>query len=95
MQAETRFLKNRLTTLEKCLDNARHSCLVEMNSALAENIFENYDHVVQLAIDEAGPQVQRWHAPVNRVSLYFSLSIIFTDADIGQPSARWLLLGHV
>jgi hypothetical protein len=37
-----------------------------MSQALAENIFENYDHVVQLAIDSAAPLVQHWHSPVNR-----------------------------
>ena len=37
-----------------------------MNQALAENIFENYDHVCQLAFDAALPKVQHWHSPVNR-----------------------------
>jgi hypothetical protein len=66
MAAETQFLKSRLTALEESLEIAVHECLEEINKALAENIFDKYQHVVQLAIHEAGPEVQRWHAPVNR-----------------------------
>ena len=66
MAVETQFLKNRLAVLDRSLDNAVHECLKEMNQALAENIFENYGHVIQLAIGEAVPEVQRWHAPVDR-----------------------------
>ena len=37
-----------------------------MNLALAENIFEKYDQVVEVAVSEANITAARWHAPVNR-----------------------------
>lgn len=41
-------------------------CLYDMNQALAENIFENHEHVCQLPFDAPMPKVQRWHSSVNR-----------------------------
>lgn len=69
LAAETRFLKLRLTTLEKSLDGAVKDCLEEMTEALAEHIFENYDQVIETAISEANRTVAKWHEKVNRVSI--------------------------
>ena len=69
LAAESRFLKLRLKDLEKSLDNAVKDCLKEMNEALAEHIFENYDQLIEAAISEANITVGKWHRPVNRVSI--------------------------
>ena len=37
-----------------------------MKQALAENIFENYGHLIQLAVNEATNTAIKWGAPVNR-----------------------------
>jgi len=64
---ETCFLKSRLQTLEKSLDTAVKDCLVEMNEELAENIFDQYPGIVELAAAQAVPTAAHWGAPVNRV----------------------------
>ncbi|RDW67742.1 hypothetical protein BP6252_09138 [Coleophoma cylindrospora] len=64
--AEGRFLHNRLQNLEKNLEKAVSECLTEMKDALSENIFEHFDHVIQLAVDEAPATATKWGAPVNR-----------------------------
>jgi hypothetical protein len=66
LAAETRFLKQRLTSLEKSLEMAVKDCLKDMNEALAEHIFENYPNLVELAVSEANQTVGKWHRPVNR-----------------------------
>jgi hypothetical protein len=71
LAAETCFLKLRLKTLEKSLYNAIKNCLKQMNEALAEQIFENYEQLIEGAISEANATVSRWHSPVNRVSVFY------------------------
>jgi hypothetical protein len=66
LASETRFLKQRLMTLEKSLEKAVKDCLKDMNEALAEHIFENYPELVELAVFEANQTVGKWHRPVNR-----------------------------
>jgi hypothetical protein len=70
---ETSFLKSRLQALEKALDAAVRDCLLDMNEALAENIFENFGEVVQQAAAQALPTAQKWGSPVNRVSFIILL----------------------
>jgi hypothetical protein len=79
LAAETRFFKLRLTALEKSLDGAVKDCLKEMNEALAENIFENYDQLIEAAISEANTTVSKWHRPVNRVSILFQCGWVRSD----------------
>jgi hypothetical protein len=52
--------------LEESLDKAVLDCLKDMNEALAENIFENYEHLVLLAVNEANGTVAHWGDKVNR-----------------------------
>lgn len=66
LAAETRYLKMRLQTLEKGLQGAVSVTLKEMNTTLAENIFEKYEGLVESAIQEANTTVGKWHAPVDR-----------------------------
>ncbi|KAF8866379.1 hypothetical protein BDZ45DRAFT_639507 [Acephala macrosclerotiorum] len=66
LAAETRFLKTRLQTLEKSLENAVKECLKSMNDALAEHIFENYEHLIDVAVQEANQKAVRWHSPINK-----------------------------
>ncbi|KAL2065059.1 hypothetical protein VTL71DRAFT_4199 [Oculimacula yallundae] len=66
MAAETRFLKLRLQKLEQGLDKSVKDCMTEMTDALAENIFEHYDQLVELAIAEANNTVGKWHRKVDR-----------------------------
>ncbi|KAI9053759.1 hypothetical protein LZ554_002710 [Drepanopeziza brunnea f. sp. 'monogermtubi'] len=66
LAAGTRFLKLRLKMLEESLDKAVRDCLKDMTEALAENIFENYEHLVQLAVNEANGTVAHWGDKVNR-----------------------------
>ncbi|KAH6709607.1 Dynamin family-domain-containing protein [Leptodontidium sp. MPI-SDFR-AT-0119] len=66
LAAETKFLKLRLQKLEQSLDKAVMDCLKEMNDTLAENIFEHYEHLVELAVAEANNTVGNWHRKVNR-----------------------------
>ncbi|CZT47980.1 uncharacterized protein RSE6_08614 [Rhynchosporium secalis] len=66
LAAETRFLKLRLQKLEQGLDKAVKDCLKDMTDALAENIFEHYDELVEIAISEANTTVANWHRAVNR-----------------------------
>ncbi|CZR50756.1 uncharacterized protein PAC_00630 [Phialocephala subalpina] len=66
LAAETRFLKTRLQTLEMSLENAVKECLKSMNDALAEHIFENYEQLIELAVQQANKTVARWNSPINR-----------------------------
>lgn len=66
LATETRYLKTLLQILEKGLEGAVSATLKEMNTALAENIFEKYEDLVESAIQEANTTVGKWHAPVNR-----------------------------
>lgn len=68
LAAETRFLKLRLQKLEESLEKSVKECLKDMNETLAENIFEQYENLVELAIAEANHTVDNWHRKVNRVS---------------------------
>jgi hypothetical protein len=70
---ETCFLKSRLQALEKALDAAVRVCLLDMNEALAENIFENFGEVIQQAAAQALPTAQKWGSPVNKVSFIILL----------------------
>lgn len=72
---ETRFLKTRLRTLKKNFDTAVKECLKEMNLDLAENFFDNYAHVVELAVWEANT-ASKWHSPINRVLTHTYISMI-------------------
>ncbi|KAL3424847.1 tat pathway signal sequence, partial [Phlyctema vagabunda] len=65
--AEGRFLQNSLQTLEKDLEKAVQSCLTEMKDALSENIYEHFENMIQMAIDEAPKTSAKWGAPVNKV----------------------------
>lgn len=70
--AEGRFLQARLRKLEKDLDNTvQHTCQ-EMKEVLAENIFDHYDHVVDLAVEKANSKPAKWFSPVDRVSWFYS-----------------------
>lgn len=60
LAAEAQFLKSRLARLDKNLELGVSECLREMKQTLAENIFENFDHVVQQAVDEATSTATRW-----------------------------------
>ncbi|TVY91113.1 Nuclear GTPase SLIP-GC [Lachnellula willkommii] len=60
LAAEAQFLKSRLVRLDKNLELGVSECLREMKQTLAENIFENFDHVVQQAVDEATSTATRW-----------------------------------
>ncbi|KAG4443740.1 hypothetical protein IFR05_000829 [Cadophora sp. M221] len=66
LAAETKFLKLRLQKLEQSLDKAVMDCLKEMNDTLAENIFEHYEQLVELAVAEANNTVGNWHRNVNK-----------------------------
>ncbi|PVH88572.1 hypothetical protein DL98DRAFT_580964 [Cadophora sp. DSE1049] len=66
LAAETRFLKLRLQKLEDSLEKSVKECLKDMNGTLAENIFEQYENLVELAVAEANHTVGNWHRKVNR-----------------------------
>ncbi|KAH7416967.1 Dynamin family-domain-containing protein [Cadophora sp. MPI-SDFR-AT-0126] len=66
LAAETRFLKLRLQKLEESLENMVRECLQDMNNTLAENIFEQYGNLVELAVAEANHTVDKWHRKVDR-----------------------------
>jgi hypothetical protein len=68
LAAETRFLKNSLKTLEKSLEGAVRDCLKEIHETLSEQIFENFDTHIDLAVAEANETVGKWHLPVNRIN---------------------------
>ena len=57
LAAETRFLKLRLQKLEESLEKSVKECLKDMNDILAENIFEQYENLVELAVAEANHTV--------------------------------------
>ncbi|RDL34492.1 uncharacterized protein BP5553_07620 [Venustampulla echinocandica] len=58
--AESCFLRARLQDLERNLEKAVGECLKEMRDTLAENIFENFEGVVQQAVAEATTTATRW-----------------------------------
>ncbi|KAK0126069.1 hypothetical protein ONS95_007689 [Cadophora gregata] len=66
LAAETRFLKLRLQKLEESLEKFVKECLKDTNDTLAENIFEQYENLVELAVAEANQTVGNWHRKVNR-----------------------------
>ncbi|PBP27375.1 hypothetical protein BUE80_DR001561 [Diplocarpon rosae] len=66
LATETHSLKLGLQKLEDKLAKAVKQCLKDLTDALAENIFENYEQLVESAISEANATVQAWHGPVNR-----------------------------
>lgn len=66
LAAETNILQLKLQKLEESLDKAVRDCLKEMEDALAEKIFDKYEQVIQVAIDQANGTVARWGAKVNR-----------------------------
>ncbi|EHL03633.1 putative GTPase SLIP-GC [Glarea lozoyensis 74030] len=60
VDAESRFLKARLQTLDKSLDKTVEECLQDMRDTLAENIFSNFPALVQQVAAEATSTAQRW-----------------------------------
>lgn len=57
LAAETRFLKLRLQKLEESLEKSVKECLKDTNDILAENIFEQCENLVELAVAEANHTV--------------------------------------
>lgn len=60
LEAETHLLKKRLATLEGSLERTVKETLDEMNLTLAENIFDNFELVVNQAVQEATSTATRW-----------------------------------
>jgi hypothetical protein len=60
LDAESRFLKSHLQSLDKTLDKTVEECLQEMKDTLAENIFANFPALVQQAAEEATSTAHRW-----------------------------------
>ncbi|TVY22282.1 Nuclear GTPase SLIP-GC [Lachnellula hyalina] len=88
LAAEAQFLKSRLARLESSLELGVSECLQEIKQTLAENIFENFDHVVQ-------------HPPILRGATYKALcrrNGVFTNgkgphdlnAQLTEPVIRGL-----
>ena len=94
MAAEGRFLQSRLEKLEKDLDKAVQETCKEIKEVLAENIFDHYDHVVDLAVEKANSKPAKWFSPVNRVCCY-TIHKAFSDRSLGQSRCRRLLLGYI
>lgn len=81
---ETRFLQARLKALDAALGKVVEVCLIEMNEALAENIFDNFPDQIEKAVAQALPTAEGWGAPVNKVSCYIRLVLNNTDKFAGQ-----------
>ncbi|KAG9237560.1 hypothetical protein BJ875DRAFT_142056 [Amylocarpus encephaloides] len=60
LQAEARFLKNRLQKLDGALDQSLDECLKDIKATLADNIFGNFPALVKQAADEANSTAVNW-----------------------------------
>ncbi|KAK4109597.1 hypothetical protein N656DRAFT_839036 [Canariomyces notabilis] len=65
-------LRNRLSKIEKELEDALEKCIASVKQHLAENIFEKFDHYIPKAVEEAVPTVTSWGAPKAMSGLVWS-----------------------
>ncbi|KAK7545338.1 hypothetical protein IWX49DRAFT_500418 [Phyllosticta citricarpa] len=69
---EQTFLKQKLEELRKNVEKVVHKTLFEMAATLAEDVYSNYEKVVQKACEIALPTASGWGAPRSMGGLYWS-----------------------
>jgi len=63
---EAKILKDKLSHLERGLEDAVKSCLRQMKDSLAEHIYEKFEEVIAKAVAQANNVAASWGARVDR-----------------------------
>ncbi|KAG7287089.1 hypothetical protein NEMBOFW57_006592 [Staphylotrichum longicolle] len=59
---DERRLRKQLLRMEQDLDTALKECIASVKQVMAENIFENFDRYIPMAVDAAVPTATQWGA---------------------------------